>query len=55
MVSNTQLRLLFFYKNIYWEVIYVYFYENDFQNKSIDMIYYISKLNDLKVIHHLHS
>jgi hypothetical protein len=26
------------YKNIYWKVIYVYFYENNFQDKSIDII-----------------
>jgi hypothetical protein len=28
-----------FYKNIYLKVAYVYFYENAFQNKSIDMIF----------------
>jgi hypothetical protein len=52
-LQNTTLTSLF-YKNIYWKVIYVYFYENDFQNKYIDMIFHISKLNNLKVIHHLY-
>jgi hypothetical protein len=37
-LQNTTLTS-FFYKNIYWKVIYVYFYENGFQNKSIDMIF----------------
>jgi hypothetical protein len=31
------------------------FYENDFQDKSNDMIFHISKFNDLKVIRHLYS
>jgi hypothetical protein len=44
-----------FYQNIYWKVIYVYFYKNGFQNKYIDMIFHIFKLNDLKVIHLLYS
>jgi hypothetical protein len=29
----------YFYKNIYWKVIYVYFYENTFQDKSIYMVF----------------
>jgi hypothetical protein len=53
-LQNITLTSLF-YKNIYRKVIYVYFYENDFQNKSIDMIFHISKINGLKVIHHLYS
>jgi hypothetical protein len=36
-LQNTTLTSLF-YKNNYWKVIYVYFYDN-FQNKSIDMIF----------------
>jgi hypothetical protein len=37
-LQNTTLTSLF-YKNIYWKVKYVYFYEKNFQNKSIDMIF----------------
>jgi hypothetical protein len=48
-LQSTTLTSLFL-KNIYWKVIYVYFYEKDFRNKSIDM-FHISKLNDLKIIH----
>jgi hypothetical protein len=48
--STTLTSLL--YKNIYWKVIYVYSYENNFQYKSIYMIF---KLNGLKVIHDLPS
>jgi hypothetical protein len=32
----------FFYKNIYWKVIYVYSYESNFQNKSICIIFTFS-------------
>ena len=34
--------LTFFYKNIYWKVIYVYFYESIFQDKSIYIIFTFS-------------
>jgi hypothetical protein len=37
-LQNTTLTSLF-YKYIYSKVIFVYFYENDFQNKSIDVIF----------------
>jgi hypothetical protein len=37
-LQNTTLTYLL-YKYIYWKVIHVYFYENDFQNKSIDTIF----------------
>jgi hypothetical protein len=30
---------LFFYKNIYLKVIYVYFYESIFQDKSIHIVF----------------
>jgi hypothetical protein len=33
---------LFFIKDIYSEMIYLYFYENMFQDKSIDMIFTFS-------------
>jgi hypothetical protein len=33
-------------------MVYLYFYENIFQDKSIDMTH-ICKLNNLKTIHHL--
>jgi hypothetical protein len=39
-LQNTSLTSIF-YKNIYWKVIYVYFYENGFQNEYIDMIFTI--------------
>jgi hypothetical protein len=42
------------YKNLYWKVIYVYSYGNNFQNKSV-YDFHIFKLNDLKVIHDLYS
>jgi hypothetical protein len=45
----------YFYKNIYWKVIYVYFYESTFQNKSIRMVFTISNYNNLKVIRNLYS
>jgi hypothetical protein len=44
---------LFFYKNIYLKVIYVYFYESIFQDKSIHIIFTFS-INNLKVIHDLY-
>jgi hypothetical protein len=34
-------------------MIYLYFYENIFQGKSINMIFHIFKPNNLKIIHHL--
>ena len=46
----------YFYKNIYRKVIYLYFYESIFQDKSIHMVFVaILKLNNLKVIHDLYS
>jgi hypothetical protein len=44
LVSDTitKVQLYFFYKSLYWKVIYVYFYESNFQNKSIYMIFHIS-------------
>jgi hypothetical protein len=35
---------LFFYKNIYLKVIYVYFYENIFQDKSIHIVFIFPNL-----------
>jgi hypothetical protein len=34
-------------------MIYLYFYENSFQDKSIDMIFTFSNTDNLKTIHHL--
>jgi hypothetical protein len=39
--QNTTLTSLF-YKNLYWKVIYVYSYENDFEDKYIYMIFKFS-------------
>jgi len=36
-------------------VIYAYFYESIFQEKSIHMVFTFFKLNNLKVIHDLYS
>jgi hypothetical protein len=35
--------------------MYVYFYESILQDKSIHVVFHISKLNNLKVIHDLCS
>ena len=40
-LQNTTLTS-YFYKNIYWKVIYVYFYESIFQDKSIHIIFTFS-------------
>jgi len=53
-LQNTTLTSYFF-KNIYKKVIYINFYENIFQDKSIHIIFYICKLNNLKVIDDLYS
>jgi len=42
------------YNNLYHKVIYLYFYESIFQDKSIHMVFCILKLNILKVIHDLY-
>jgi hypothetical protein len=52
--QSTTLTSLF-YKNLYWRITYVYYYQTTFQDKSIYMIFHIFKLNDLKVIHDLCS
>jgi hypothetical protein len=33
--------------------MYIFIYENNFQDKYVDMIFHISKLNNLKVIQDL--
>jgi hypothetical protein len=57
MVFKTQLWLLFFYikKYLLKSYIYVYFYGNVFQNKSIDVIFTFRNSTKLKVIHNLYS
>jgi len=41
--SKSNFNLFIFIKNIYLKVVYVYFYENIFEDKSIYMIFHISK------------
>jgi hypothetical protein len=46
--QSTALTSLF-YQNIYWKVIYVYFYESNFQDKSIYMIFTFSNSTAYKL------
>jgi hypothetical protein len=45
----------YFYKNIYWRVIYVYFLWKYFSRQIYSYGFHIFKLNTLKVIHDLYS
>jgi hypothetical protein len=40
---------------MYLKVIYVYYYENIFQDKNLLYDFHISKLNKLKITHDLYS